>query len=70
MDKSKGSNSIGTMIGAIIVVIILLVGAYYFYQKGIERKKDFQALLDSAKQTATINNRIETIIESTTTKNN
>lgn len=55
MDNSKGSNSMGTMIGAIIVVIILLAGAYYFYQKGIERQKSFQALLDSARQTATVN---------------
>jgi hypothetical protein len=68
MDKSKGSNSIGTMIGAIIVVIILLAGAYYFYQLGIERQKNFQALLDSAKQTATIPGEIVTIEVSTTTK--
>jgi Tfp pilus assembly major pilin PilA len=68
MDKSKGSNSIGTMIGAIIVVIILLAGAYYFYQKGIERQKNFQALLDSAKQTATVPGEIVTTEISTTTK--
>jgi preprotein translocase subunit YajC len=55
MNNSKDSDNVGTIIGVIIVVIVLLVGAYYFYLKNVERQKNFQALLESAKQTATVN---------------
>lgn len=44
MGEQNDKNSIGTVIGIIIVIFMLIIGAFYFYNEIIKRQKEIEKI--------------------------
>jgi uncharacterized protein YxeA len=49
MGEQNDKNSIGTVIGIIIVIFMLIIGAFYFYNEIIKRQKEIEKINEQNK---------------------
>lgn len=50
MEGQENKNSIGTLIGIIIVILMLIIGAFYFYNQRIEKQKEIKKIVEQQQE--------------------